>query len=118
MNPSGTHSDRIPKKNGAPAAPHSHNAHHSILPSVQVGAKPIFVADGVPPPLKLRARTERFCRLSGLPPPLRKGDESDFASHRPLNSAKCARNSAFNAKVRDCLVRVGRVTGSDRWLGM
>ncbi|KAL5727726.1 hypothetical protein ACHQM5_000886 [Ranunculus cassubicifolius] len=60
----------------------------------KLGAFPIFVVDGIPSPLKARARMERFCRFSGI------GLEDIVKK----DDGGCVeRNGAFQKCVRECV---------------
>lgn len=66
-----------------------------------MGAFPVFVVDGEPPPLKAQARIERFCRATGL-------DPSAFAAALPRAedgaSPEIQRNRFFTKCVQECVV--------------
>eukprot|EP00897_Mesotaenium_endlicherianum_P007279 jgi/Mesen1/657/ME000109S10879 len=66
----------------------------------RVGALPVFVVDGRPPVIKLRARLERFYRLEGVPFTPADIDEALAAGA----GASGERNGAFRKKVEECVV--------------
>ncbi|XP_042503725.1 flap endonuclease GEN-like 1 [Macadamia integrifolia] len=58
------------------------------------GAFPVFVVDGIPSPLKSRARIERFFRSSGI-------DVTDIQNSKERVSVE--RNRSFTKSVRECV---------------
>ncbi|KAJ7198934.1 hypothetical protein O6H91_Y499300 [Diphasiastrum complanatum] len=63
----------------------------------RVGALPVFVVDGTPPPLKLRARLDRFSRFSGFCISL---PSEDMSSSKTTHS----RNDMFTNNIEECVV--------------
>ncbi|MCO5559023.1 hypothetical protein L7F22_012615 [Adiantum nelumboides] len=61
----------------------------------KIGAFPVFVADGEPPPLKLEVRLKRFSRMSGVPMNNFVGDLSSNVTQN--------RNSLFTESIDDCV---------------
>ncbi|CAA6673626.1 unnamed protein product [Spirodela intermedia] len=72
----------------------------SGLTAAQMGAFPVFVVDGEPPPLKAQARIERFCRAAGL-------DPSECAIALPQmeggETPEIQRNRFFTKCVQECV---------------
>ncbi|CAA7410868.1 unnamed protein product [Spirodela intermedia] len=66
----------------------------------KMGAFPVFVVDGEPPPLKAQARIERFCRAAGL-------DPSECAIALPQmeggETPEIQRNRFFTKCVQECV---------------
>ena len=67
-----------------------------VLFFMQIGAYPVFVADGDPPPLKLQVRLDRFRRISGI--------QLDSSAGGADSSR--ARNNHFLENIEECVVRM------------
>ncbi|KAI5079793.1 hypothetical protein GOP47_0005272 [Adiantum capillus-veneris] len=61
----------------------------------KIGAFPVFVADGEPPPLKLEVRLKRFSRISGVP-------SNNFVGDLYSNVPQ-SRNGLFTESIDECV---------------